>query len=612
MLTLVFLHGCGSRHESGGTNVKEPGGNPRGTRAGDPREASASNRPGAPSSGRARTPDGRLGRGRRGGTFVRADIQELDTLNIVTTRSRTVYAVLKLVFEGLLSVNPLTGRIQGGIASDYTVTNDGFSLVLRLNENVRFSDGRPCTADDVVFSFEEIYMNPEVDSRKTDALTIRGKLVSIKKLDDFTVRFDLPVPFRPFLYTLAHTEILPKHVLAPLIERNGIQYFNRTYGSVDANHGPALTDLIGTGPYAVTEFKPGEYLKLRRNAHYGRRKGTLSLDGAPYLDEIVELLELDDETRILKFQVGELDFYDIKDTDIASGDLENLYKNSREGKYEIVSGGQTQRSSHVLVFNQNPDSVEKEKLDVFRNVLFRRAVSHLIDRAAICRETYGDHAYLDASPERSVSPFYKKQEPLAYDTGAANELLSRVPLKDRDNDRFLDLPSGRPFGFTILTNEDNPFRVKMGGMITDSLRRAGLNASFKPLAYDPIVEKLLVTFDWDCVVIGFEAAIEPNESSWIWESKGRYHLWSPYGEKPATAWEARVDELFALGRTTWDFDQAKVFYDEFQDIVARELPVINILVPSELYGVRNGFRNLVPVPVTENAIGIMPFVNRRR
>jgi peptide/nickel transport system substrate-binding protein len=563
-------------------------------------------------SGQAQTPDRRLGRGRRGGTFVRADIQELDTLNIVTTRSRSVYAVLKLVFEGLLSVNPLTGRIQGGIASDYSVTNDGFSLVLRLNENVRFSDGRPCTADDVVFSFEEIYMNPEVDSRKTDALTIRGKLASVKKLDDFTVRFDLPVPFRPFLYTLAHTEILPKHILAPLIERNGIQYFNRAWGSVDANQGPDLTSVVGTGPYAVKELRPGEYLKLARNTYYGRRRGALSLDGAPYIDEIVELLELDDETRVLKFQVGELDFYDIKDTDIASGDLENLFKNSREGKYEIVSGGQTQRSSHLLVFNQNPDAVEKEKLDVFRNTLFRRAVSHLIDRAAIARETYGDHAYFDASPERSVSPFYKKQEPLGYDPGAAKELLSRVPLKDRDNDRFLDLPSGKPFGFTVLTNEDNPFRVKMGEMVTDSLRRAGLNASFKPLAYDPIVEKLLVTFEWDCVVIGFEAAVEPNESSWIWESKGRYHLWSPYEEKPAAAWEARVDELFALGRTTWDFDRAKVFYDEFQDIVARELPVINILVPAELYGVRTGFRNVVPVPVTENAVGIMPFVYRRR
>jgi peptide/nickel transport system substrate-binding protein len=370
--------------------------------------------------------------------------------------------------------------------------------------------------------------------------------------------------------------------------------------------------MVGTGPYALAELKPGEFLKLARNPHYGRRKGAFSLNGAPYLDEIVELLELDDETKILKFQVGELDFYDIKDTDIASGDLENLFKNSREGKYEIVSGGQTQKSSHVLVFNQNPDAVEKEKLEVFGNVLFRRAVSHLIDRSTIAGETYGEHVFLDASPERSVSPFYKKQEPLDYDPKKAKELFSGVSLKDSDGDGFLDLPSGRPLEFSILTNEDNPFRMKMGEMVTDSLRRAGLNASFKPLAYDPIVEKLLVTFDWDCVIIGFEASIEPNESSWIWESQGRYHLWHPYGEKPATAWEARVDELFALGRTTWDFDQAKTFYDEFQDVVARELPVINILVPAELYGVRNGFKNVVPVPVTENAIGLIPFVYRRR
>jgi peptide/nickel transport system substrate-binding protein len=436
--------------------------------------------------------------------------------------------------------------------------------------------------------------------------------VRVNKLDDLTVRFDLPVPYRPFLYTLANTEILPEHVLAPLIHEHGIQYFNRTWGSVETPESPDLAVVVGTGPYALKELRRGEYLRLARNPRYGEREGSLRLDGAPYLDEIVELLELDDETRILKFQVGELDFYDVKDTDIASGDLAALFRNRREGKYEILNGGQTLKGSHVLVFNQNAEAVDRDRLPVFGSALFRKAVSHLVDRVAIRRETYGDTAFLDASPERSVSPFHKTLAPLAYDPAAARDLLSRVPLKDADGDGFLDLPSGKPFGFTILTNEDNPFRVKMGRMITDSLRGAGLNAVLKTMPYDPIVEKLLVTFEWDCVVIGFESSVEPNESSWIWESKGRYHLWSPFGEKAATDWEARIDELFALGRTTWEFEKAKVFYDEFQETVARELPVIDILVPAELYGVRKAFGNVVPVPVTENAIGLMPFVYRRR
>jgi peptide/nickel transport system substrate-binding protein len=546
--------------------------------------------------------------GRRGGVFRRADIQELDTLNIVTTRSRSAYNVLKLVFEGLLSVNPLTGEIQGGIAKEYTVINDGFSLLLRLNEGVKFSDGAPCTADDVVFSFEEIYLNPDVDSRKTDALKIRDKLVEVRKIDELTVRFDLPVPYRPFLHVLANMEILPRHVLEPLIAKNGIEHFNREWGSLDGD----LGSLVGTGPYKLKELKKGEYLKLSRNTHYTRREGSLHLDKMPYIDEIVELLDLDDETKILKFQVGELDFYDIKDTDIASGDFDNLLNNRKEGKYEIYNGGETLRSNHFLVFNQNPVAVQKDKLAVFRSPAFRRAVSLLVDRQAISEATYRGYAYLNPSPERSVSPFYRNQEPLKYDRQGAKNLLSEVPLRDGNGDGLLELPSGAPFRFTVASNGDNPFRVKMGEIITGSLRSAGLDASFQSLAYDLVVTKLLETFEWDAVIIGVEGSVEPNEGSWIWESRGQLHLWAPYGEKPLTEWEARVDELFQLGRTTWGFDKAGAYYGEYQDIVARELPVIGILVPAELYGVRSGFRNVQPHSATYNALGLMPFVWKQR
>ncbi len=552
------------------------------------------------------TSDKTLKKGVRGGTFIRADIPELDTFNIVTTRSKPVYAVLKLIFESLLSVNPITGKIQGGIVKDYSIINNGYSILLHLNENIRFSDGVCCTAEDVIFSFEEIYMNPDVDSKKTDILKVRDRLISIEKIDRFTVQIDLPVPYRPFLYTLAHLEILPKHIISPIIESNGIEAFNKDWGNQEND----IKNIIGTGPYCLEEYRKGELIRLTRNPYYAKREGGLYIDGMPYFDEIIELLNVDSETKILKFQIGEIDFYNIKTIDIASGDFEALINNRVEGNYQIYSGGYTLNSNHFLVFNQNPDTVEKEKLDLFQDRMFRNAISHLINKKFIKDNVYKGYAFIDSSPERDISPFYKKVEASNYDPDKAKTILSQLNLGDSDGDGYLNLPSGKPFHFIILTNEDNPFRIKIAQIITASFKEAGLMVDFEAVGYDLIVTKLLDTFDWEAIIIGIEGSIEPNDSSWVWESKGPLHLWLPYQETPYTDWERRIDELFALGRTTWDFEKASTYYQEYQNIIARELPVINIVIPAELYGFRNGFGNLIPKAVSYNTLALVPYIYR--
>ncbi len=549
----------------------------------------------------------KLQKGVRGGRFVRADIQEFDTFNPVITRSGAVQAVLKLVFESLLSIHPITGKIQGGIARGYSIEDNGHTVVLQLND-VKFSDGVPCTADDVLFTFEEIYMNPDVDTKKKDSLVIRDSLVTVEKVNDGTVTFHLPVPYRPFLYTLTNMPILPKHILEPFIQKNGIKAFNREWGIPENG----IEGIVGTGPYRIHSVQQGKYFTLERNPYYGPREGSLYLEGMPYLNEIVELLDLDNETKLLKFQIGELDFYDVKDMDIASGDLDILLRNRGEGNYLLYTGGETLDSNHFLAFNQKKEVVDPERLEIFRNRAFRQAVSSLIDRKRIVNEVYGGCAYIDDLPSRNVSPFYTQIPPDEYSIDRAHELLSRTQLRDADGDGYLDLPSGKPFSFTILTNEDNPFRIKMGRIIAESLGRAGLSAKLQPADYDLIVTKLLDTFDWDAVILGLEGSIEPNDASWIWESKGALHLWDPYQEHPETSWEARINELFTLGRTTWNFYKAKEYYGEFQKIIADELPIITIVVPAQLYGFRKGFGNVIPRAVSYNALALMPYIYSKK
>jgi len=548
----------------------------------------------------------RLKTGKRGGTIIRADIPELDTFNVVITRSKPVYSTLKLIFEPLLTTHPVSGEIQGGIAKEYSIINNGHSLLLLLNENVRFSDGHPCTADDVVFTFEEIYMNPDVDSKKTDLLKVRDKLISIQKKDDLSVQIDLPVPYRPFLYALTKLEILPAHILSPLMEEGGVEAFNRSWGNTES----ALQDVIGTGPYILEEYKKGELIRLSRNPYYGNREGSSYMEGMPFLDEVVQLLGVDDETKRLKFQIGEIDFYEISAGDILSGDIESLLQSKAEGNYELYCAGNTMGSDHFLVFNQNPVALAGEKLELFGDRRFREAVSLLIDRRRIIREVYRGYAFSHGSPVRDVSPYYKEGFTAQYDPEKAIEILAGLGLADRDGDGILDLSPEKSFQFSLYTNQDNPLRMRMAHIIVEILNEAGIAVELKPIDYDLAVTKLLDTFEWEAVIIGIEGTVEPNDASWVWESKGPLHLWAPYQESPLSEWEGRIDELFALGRTTWMFEEAKAFYFEYQDIVRRQMPVIPIVVPAEIYGFRKGFGNVIPRASSYNTLALTPYLYR--
>ena len=453
----------------------------------------------------------------------------------------------------------------------------------------------------------------------------RDRLVSIHKIDDFTVRIDLPVPYRPFLYTLTRLEILPSHILSPLLEEEGTEAFNRKWGNPQREpqngtgdaRSDVIRDVIGTGPYVIEEYKKGELIRLTPNPHYSQRIGSAYLDEMPYLEEVLQLLGVDEETKRLKFQIGEIDFYDVDPGDILSGDMDSLVQNRDDGGYELYCAGQTLQSDHFLTFNLNNDMLSQEMDKLFSDRRFREAISLLIDRDSIIREVYKGYAFAGGSPLRDVSPYYKQASAFSYDPVKAAAILDGLGLADKDGDGKRDLAAGEqfaggPLAFTIYTNQDNPLRVKMAELITRQLESAGIAVSFEPIDYDLVVTKLLDTFEWEAVIIGIEGTVDPNDASWVWESKGPLHLWAPYQESPHTEWERRIDELFALGRTTWNVDAAKPFYFEYQDIVEKEKPIIPIVVPAEIYGIRKGFGNVIPRSASYNSLALVPYLYRKK
>ena len=114
----------------------------------------------------------------------------------------------------------------------------------------------------MVFTFNDLIYNPDIPSSSKDVLTIDGKPLKVEKIDEYTVRFTLPVKFAPFLRAMGQT-ILPKHCLLQAVKQ---KKFSFTWG-IDTP--PA--QIIGTGPFMLSEYHPGERLVFKRNPHYWKK-----------------------------------------------------------------------------------------------------------------------------------------------------------------------------------------------------------------------------------------------------------------------------------------------------------------------------------------------------
>lgn len=260
-----------------------------------------------------------------------------------------------------------------------------------------------------------------------------------------------------------------------------------------------------------------------------------------------------------------------------------------------------------MVFNQNrgisPKTgnpyVSSEKLSWFTDVRFRRAVAYAIDREAIINILMNG---LGVSQYSSVSPsagfFYNPDVvKYPYNINKARELLRDMGIYDRDKDGIAEDKQGNKIQFNLFTNANRPIRIKIANIVREDLSRLAFNVNFIPLEFNQLVAKLDSTFDWDAILIGLTGGIEPHFGNNVWQSSGHLHMWFPRQKKPATGWEARIDEIFNKAVQTLNKKERKNLYDEWQMIVSKKVPMIYTALPLNIFAIRNKFGNLHPTPV---------------
>lgn len=524
--------------------------------------------------------------GKFGGRFTDATISDPKTFNPLISKETSSGLTLGLIFDGLVSRNSQSLKIEPDLAESWTSSPDSKTWTFKLRKGLKWSDGQPLNADDVVFTLDVIN-DEKVDTTTRDVLKINGKPWTYKKIDDTTVEIGLPETFGLFL-DVAQFPILPKHKLEAPWKAGK---FNSTWG-VDAN--PA--DIVGTGPFLLAGYKPGESMIVKRNPYYWKLDSTGKQ--LPFFEGGVTQIVPDLNTVVLKFmsKQKETDFTGLRAEDWASAQ-----SGQAEGDYKTIDMGPGWGFSY-LGLNQNPrsTSLAAYKREWFSKKEFRQAISYAIDRDAMVATALRGLGVPLWSPVSSANTtFYDPNvKKYPHDPAKAKQLLAGLGMTDKKGTGVLEDSGGHPVEFTLLTNTGNNVNLAYCNLIADSLKQVGIKVDVTPIQFNSLVTKLGSSFDWEAVVLAFTGGPEPYTSKTIWLSSGRLHPWNPQEPTPATPWEADIDKLFVEAGREPDAAKRKLLYNKFQEILGEQQPVIFLATTKALGAVRNRIVGAKP-----NALG---------
>src|SRR6266404_434683 len=543
--------------------------------------------------------------GSYGGTLVLSVQDDPKTFNIIrATDAPTADVVWFNVFRCPVDYRNGDERpdFDPGLCTKWDVSKDATDWTFRLRRGVRWSDGEPFSADDVVFTYNVI-LDKNVDTAARDVF-VEGTDDSgatiypeIEKLDDYTVRFKLHRPNGSFLDSIYNLWLIPKHKWEQPWRAG------RFADTMKLSDDPS--SIVALGPFRVKEYVSGQRVVLERNPYFWKvdSRG----QRLPYLDRIVFVIVKDFNTTQSKFQAGEIDVMArVRPQDYA------LVKRMESADIKVDDIGISYDTNWVA-FNQNTGSnpkthkpfVEAWKLRLFRDQKFRQAASYAINREALANTVFSARAvpiYSFVTPGDKTW-FSDDIMKYPYDPDRARRMLAEIGLKDTNGDGFLEDSEGHTVEISLITNASNNQRVETSSFVAKSLQDVGIKANSAPIAMGVLVDKMQSTFDFDAMVLGWQTNPPPGPSGQknIILSSGLNHVCFPSQQKPSTDWEARADQLMQQIESSPDQAERYRLFAQVQRIWSEYLPEINLAASREAVAYKTRFGNLHPAALPPRA-----------
>lgn len=543
-----------------------------------------------------------------GGTLYLALSGSPQSFLFYGTLDNNAYTVIGQTMTGLVELHPVTNAILPGLAESWETSEDGKEVTFHLRD-VKWSDGTPLTADDVIFTFEAFIMNTVAKGNSVDRFTIVDTTDGVKKavqwvkIDDRTVKAVLPSPFGPFFMNLSHAYIYPKHKLASKIDMSRPDSVNEQWLT-----NVALSEIVANGPYRIVEYVMDQKVVLERNPYYWKvdRFG----NKLPYFDKLEYLIVSDAEVRLAKFMAGEIDHMAVSASDFPMLKQKEL----DGGPFTIFMAQPTQPTPSPVHISFNFDVDKPQLQQLFTNTEFRRAMEYLLNRDRIIDEVYNGLAIPGAGLVLpSNKAFYNpriEEIMRSYNPEKAKAILDQLGLKDTNKDGIREFADGKPVEFTLTVQSSPQDYQDIALIFKEDVEKAGIKVNLQ------ILESSLTgnmfgagSFEAGIRAFGNQPDLELRKAIWQPGTQLYYWHYSVLDKESLVAitdkmfdWEVRLYELFDLGSITTDVEKRKLVYDEVQEIYHDVLPVIFVSKEMNLWGASKSLGN-----VYQDAEGVVYF-----
>ncbi len=540
--------------------------------------------------------------GKPGGRRTITSFSPPKTFNVYLAAETSSTDIVGQMYVGLVYTDPFTTEVKPELAESWEVKPDKMTYIVKMKKGLVWSDGQPITADDVVFTYNDIINNPDIPTNSRDGLLVEGVFPKVEKVDELTVKFVTPKPFVPFLRNGIGSAIVPKHILGSLVKKDasGKIQFNQ-WGSL----GSDPKTIVCNGPFKLKEYVPGQRVILTKNDKYWRKdEQGLQL---PYLNDYVTEIVKDQEVEVIKFKAKETDAFFLR----GGQDYEILKPEEEKLNFKIYNLGPDDGTLFIM-FNMSTAKNDKGKQVVnpiksewFRNVKFRQALAHALDKETMIRSVYRGLASPQISDISQQNPFYNPNvAKYEYDLKKSADMLAEAGFKKNDKGELTDAKGNR-VEFNLVTNTGNTTRDAACSIIRADWEKLGMKINYKPIQFNSMVQSIDETLDWEAMMIGLTgSSIEPHGGINTWRLSGRMHMFNmgnaeqnPQWKGRETSfepWEKDVIKLWEQAAQEFDPVKRKDFYWKSQELVANNVPFLYTVNKIAMVTARNNIGNVFP------------------
>ncbi len=483
-----------------------------------------------------------------GDLLIQGSIGDASNLIPMMSSDSASHGIAGLIFNGLVKYDKYLNLV-GDLAESWEVSQDGLTITFKLRRGVKWQDGKEFTAEDVRFGYQTI-INPNTRTAYS------GDFREVKEarlIDPYTFQVRYKKAFAPGLASWSSLVVLPKHLLE----------------GQDINTTAFSRKPVGTGPYKFKEWKTGEKIVLESNPDY--------FEGRPYIDGFVYRIIPDPATMFLEMKAGGIDFMGLTPLQ---------YKRQTESprirrdfhKYQYLSFGYTYLGYNLKDWK-------------FQDQLVRQAITYAIDKEEIIEGVLLGLGLIATGPYKPDTRWYNpKVKKYPYDVEKARKLLAEAGWKRSGKEGILE-KDGKPFEFTILTNQGNELRARCAEIIQRRLAGVGLKVKIRTVEWAAFINDFIDKKNFEAVILGWSLGQDPDLYD-IWHS-------SKVGPKELnfiSYKNAEVDSLLERGRYTFDQKIRKACYDRIQEILAEDQPYTFLFVPNALPIIHARFHGVEPAP----------------